>query len=93
MASTVDAPDWSSIPVPVDDGATGHLQGARVASVPLPATSGQAVDLSTLRGRTLVYAYPRTGRPGIENPDGWDMIQALGAVRRKLAPSAITSRS
>jgi peroxiredoxin len=74
MASTVDAPDWSSIPVPVDDGATGHLQGARVASVPLPATSGQAVDLSALRGRTLVYAYPRTGRPGIENPDGWDMI-------------------
>jgi peroxiredoxin len=74
MASTVDAPDWSSIPVPVDDGATGHLRGARVASVPLRATSGQAVDLSTLRGRTLVYAYPRTGRPGIENPDGWDMI-------------------
>jgi peroxiredoxin len=74
MASTVDAPDWSSIPVPVDDGATRHLLGARVASVPLPATSGEAVDLSALRGRTLVYAYPRTGRPGIQNPDGWDMI-------------------
>jgi peroxiredoxin len=25
-------------------------------------------------GATLVYAYPRTGRPGIESPDGWDMI-------------------
>lgn len=25
-------------------------------------------------GRTIVYAYPRTGRPGIENPEGWDMI-------------------
>ena len=74
MASTVDAPDWSTIPVPVDDGATSHLRGARVASVPLPATSGPAVDLQALRGRTLVYAYPRTGRPGIENPDGWDMI-------------------
>ena len=74
MASTVDVPDWSSIPVPVDDDATRHLLGARVASVPLPATSGEAVDLSALRGRTLVYAYPRTGRPGIQNPDGWDMI-------------------
>ena len=74
MTSTVDAPNWSSIPVPVDDGATRHLMGARVASVPLPATTGEAVDLSALRGRTLVYAYPRTGRPDIENPDGWDMI-------------------
>jgi peroxiredoxin len=45
-----------------------------MASVRLPATSGEAVDLSALRGRTIVYAYPRTGRPGVENPDGWDMI-------------------
>jgi peroxiredoxin len=74
MPSTVDAPDWSSIPAPVDDGATRHLVGARVPSVSLPATNGGTVDLSTLRGRTIVYAYPRTGRPGIENPDGWDMI-------------------
>ena len=73
MASTVDASDWSSIPAPVDDGATRHLLGARVASVRLPATSGETVDLSVLPGRTIVYAYPRTGRPGIENPDGWDI--------------------
>ena len=74
MKSTVEAPDWSSIPAPVDDGATRHLLGARVASVTLPATTGEAIDLSSLRGRTVVYAYPRTGRPGIDNPDGWDMI-------------------
>jgi peroxiredoxin len=74
MQSTVDAPDWSSIPAPVDDGGTRHLTGARVPSVPLPATDGGTVDLSALRGRTVVYAYPRTGRPGIENPEGWDMI-------------------
>jgi peroxiredoxin len=30
--------------------------------------------LSVCRGRTVVYIYPRTGRPGIPNPDGWDMI-------------------
>jgi peroxiredoxin len=74
MKSTVDAPDWSTIPAPVDDGATRHLAGARMASVPLQATTGDTVDLSALTGRVVVYAYPRTGRPGVENPDGWDMI-------------------
>jgi peroxiredoxin len=74
MKSIVDTPDWSTIPAPVDDGATRHLMGAPMASVPLQATNGETVDLSRLRGRTIVYAYPRTGRPGIENPEGWDMI-------------------
>jgi len=45
-----------------------------MASVPLPSTKGELVDLSSLRRRVVVYAYPRTGRPGVENPDGWDMI-------------------
>ena len=72
--SFTDAPDWSSIPAPKDDGATSHLVGARMASVALPATDGSMVDLSTVRGRTIVYAYPRTGRPDVENPPGWDMI-------------------
>ena len=40
----------------------------------LAATSGPPVDLSTLRGRTVVYVYPRTGRPGQQLPDGWDAI-------------------
>jgi peroxiredoxin len=74
MSNTIDAPDWSAIPVPKDDGATHHLTGARIASVSLRATDGTMVDLSTLNGRTVVYAYPRTGRPGVENPPGWDMI-------------------
>jgi peroxiredoxin len=74
MASNLDAPDWSTIPVPADDGATRHLPGAKVASVALPGTDGRTVDLSTLRGRTVVYAYPRTGQPGKDDPDGWDLI-------------------
>jgi peroxiredoxin len=74
MQSTVEAPDWSTIPAPLDDGATRHLPGARMASVPLQATNGDVVDLSAIAGRVVVYAYPRTGRPGVENPDGWDMI-------------------
>ncbi len=74
MSSNLDAPDWSTIPAPSDDGATAHLSGAALPSVPLPATDDSTVDLAALRGRTVVYAYPRTGRPGMANPDGWDMI-------------------
>ena len=72
--TTVEAPDWSTIPAPEDDGAAAHLSGLRIPSITLAATDGQTVDLSTLMGRTIVYAYPRTGRPGIANPPGWDMI-------------------
>jgi peroxiredoxin len=74
MATSVDTPDWSAIPTPTDDGAARHLTGMRMASVPLPATDGTTVDLSTLPGLSVVYIYPRTGVPGVPNPDGWDLI-------------------
>jgi peroxiredoxin len=74
MKTTVDAPDWSTIPAPLDDRATRHLVSARMMSVPLQATNGRIIDLATINGRVVLYAYPRTGRPGVENPDGWDMI-------------------
>ncbi len=43
--------------------------------VPLAATDGTQVDLSVLTGTVVVFAYPRTGRPG-ESPlvEDWDMI-------------------
>ena len=37
---------------------------ARCRRVVLVDTDGQHVDLATLPGRSVVYAYPRTGRPG-----------------------------
>ena len=75
MADTsVDAPDWTGIPAPQDDGATQHLLGMSLPPVALPATDGGVVSLADLPGRTVVYAYPRTGQPGVENPEGWDMI-------------------
>ena len=63
------------LPSPVDDGAADHLLGRRVPALTLPATSGEPLDLSALTGRTVVYAYPRTGRPG-EAPlvEDWDEI-------------------
>ena len=74
MATSVDAPDWSTIPAPADDGAARHLVGRELPSILLAATDGRQVDLAALRGLTVVYAYPRTGRPGFDNPEGWDMI-------------------
>jgi peroxiredoxin len=74
MKTSIDTPDWSTLPAPQDDGAARHLSGLRVPSIALEATHGPAVDLSTLTGRTVVYCYPRTGRPGVENPPGWDLI-------------------
>lgn len=51
-----------------------RLTGQIVPALPLPATDGEAVDLSVLTGRTVVYAYPRTAKPGMPSPQGWDDI-------------------
>jgi peroxiredoxin len=74
MKSSIEAPDWSAIPEPNDDGAASHLAGMLIPSFPLPATDGTTVDLSMLPSRIVVYVYPRTGTPGVENPPGWDLI-------------------
>ena len=66
--------DWSRLPVPVDDGAARHLPGLAIPEVTLPATDGSDVSLASLTGRTVVYAYPLTGRPGSPLPEGWDEI-------------------
>jgi peroxiredoxin len=62
------------LPAPVDDGAAAHLSGARLPDLVLPATDGSAVSLARLTGRTVIYIYPRTGRPGQALPTGWDAI-------------------
>jgi peroxiredoxin len=62
------------LPVPMDDGACDHLVGMVLPTLELRATSGRMVDLSKIHGRTVVYIYPRTGRPDQEPPDGWNEI-------------------
>jgi len=67
--------DWSKIPAPTDDGAAAHLVGMTIPPVSLLATDDNSVSLSALAGRTVVFAYPRTGEPGkIALVDDWDMI-------------------
>ena len=62
------------LPVPTDDGAARHLAGARLPALALAATDGTEVDLARLTGRSVVYVYPRTGRPGQPLPTGWNAI-------------------
>jgi peroxiredoxin len=62
------------LPVPRDDGACDHLQGMKLPAVTLQATSGRWIDLSSLKGTTVVYVYPRTGRPDQEMLPGWNAI-------------------
>lgn len=71
--------DYSTVPeglpVPEDDGAAAHLAGARLPRLEFPATGGGTVALDALgAGRSVLYLYPMTGRPGTELPAGWDEI-------------------
>lgn len=63
------------LPVPEDDGAADHLPGRSMPGLELPTSDGGSVRLNTLgAGRTVVYLYPLTGRPGVDLPEGWDSI-------------------
>jgi peroxiredoxin len=65
------------LPVPEDDGATAHLRGTALPPITLTATDGTEVRLDQLPGVSVVFAYPRTGRPGEEPPGGevgWNAI-------------------
>lgn len=72
--SNLQTVDWSAIPAPEDDGAAAHLAGARMPDITLPATDGSEVALGRLRGWSVVFFYPMTGRPDQPLPDGWDQI-------------------
>ena len=62
------------LPVPRDDGACDHLTGMALPQVALYSTRGRTVDLSSLKGTSVVYIYPRTGRPDQDLPTGWNAI-------------------
>jgi peroxiredoxin len=65
------------LPEPEDDGAAEHLRGVPLPPVGLAATDGTTVRLDELPGRSVVFAYPRTGRPGEDPPGGeagWNAI-------------------
>lgn len=65
----------ADLPIPPDDGAARHLPGRQLPPLSLPSTDGTSVRLDRLGpGRTILYLYPMTGRPGAALPPGWDQI-------------------
>jgi len=72
QSSYLDLPE--NLPVPLDDGAADHLDGVKLKKVLLKATNEEVIDLSRLKGITVVFIYPMTGVPGVALPDGWDDI-------------------
>ena len=66
------------LPIPEDDGEAAHLPGARMPSLALPSTDGSTFPVDRPPAgfdRLVLYAYPRTGRPGEASltPD-WEAI-------------------
>ena len=66
--------DWSALPAPMDDGSTNHLNGMSMPNLALPSTCGGNVNLRNLRGWSVLYFYPMTGRLNRPLPDGWNDI-------------------
>jgi peroxiredoxin len=64
----------AGLPVPQDDGACRHLHGARIPELWLASTAGYPINLAQIRGRMVVYCYPRTGQPDQPVSDGWNAI-------------------
>ena len=64
----------AGLPVPEDDGAADHLLNAAVPRLALQATTGKSVRFDELTGRSVLFCYPRTGRPDQELPPGWNAI-------------------
>ena len=64
-----------NLPEPVDDGACDHLLGAELPDLELRSTLGAPVNPCRAATTTAVfYFYPRTGKPGVPPPDGWDLV-------------------
>lgn len=76
----------ADLPVPEDDGAADHLTGRPLHAMSLPSTAGSTLDLATRPGRTVVYCFPRAGRPDVPLPEGWnDIPGARGCTPQSMA--------
>lgn len=64
----------NNLPAPIDDGACNHLLGLEIPAITLKTTDNTSIDISKLKGVVVIYCYPRTGRPGISPPEGWDNL-------------------
>ena len=65
----------ANLPRPKDDGGARHLKGMALPDLELPSTGNRRVNLWKVSApRVVIYAYPMTGRPDRQLPQGWDDI-------------------
>jgi peroxiredoxin len=64
------------LPAPEDDGACDHLEQIPMPDIALPSTAGGSQPLR-VEGTAVFYVYPKSGRPGIEMPQGWDATPGM----------------
>ena len=67
----------AGLPRPSDDGAARHLPGTVMPAMALPSTDGGPFAVNKIPDgfdRLIIYAYPKTGRPGVDPPAEWDEI-------------------
>jgi len=65
----------ANLPRPKDDGGARHLKGMALPDLELPSTANRRVNLAKVSApRIVIYAYPMTGRPDRQLPQGWDDI-------------------
>jgi peroxiredoxin len=62
------------LPVPEDDGAADHLPGAPIPALTLDSSQGPVDIAEVCAKRGVLYVYPRTGKPGVPSPPGWDQF-------------------
>lgn len=72
MTRLTNLPD--DLPIPIDDGRCNHLKNMNLPNVILNSTSNNKINLSSLKGLSVLYFYPMTGRPDIDLPSGWNEI-------------------
>ena len=66
----------------VDDGAADHLPGTPMPPLALHGTDGRDHRLDDPDGPpTILFAYPRTGRPGEDPPGGLEAWDAIPGAR------------
>lgn len=64
-----------NLPVPQDDGGCSHLENRPLPDISLKTTGNRTVNLAHMGLEpTVLFFYPRTGRPDESAPVGWDKI-------------------
>ena len=63
-----------NLPVPVDDGATDHLETKQLPAILFSSTNDDVVNIRNLSGLLVIYVYPMTGQPDVPLPENWDEI-------------------